>query len=59
MISRSIDPFTEHNVSPLKRAEFTTPPPTARASPNFPMDSNNFAMSAALKENVFKIIASY
>ena len=31
---------------PLKRAEFITPPPTARARPNFPIDSNNFAIAA-------------
>lgn len=31
---------------PLNRAEFTTPPPMARAIPNFPMDSNNLAMTA-------------
>lgn len=31
---------------PLKSAEFTTPPPMARASPNFPMDSNSLAMTA-------------
>lgn len=34
------------NDLPLKRAELTIPPPTARASPNFPIDSNSFAMTA-------------
>lgn len=31
---------------PLKSAEFTIPPPMARARPNFPMDSNSLAMTA-------------
>jgi hypothetical protein len=29
--------------SPLYKAEFTTPPATANARPNFPMDSNTLA----------------
>lgn len=36
--------------SPLNSAEFTTPPPMARASPSFPIDSNNLAMTAIYRQ---------
>ena len=36
------------SASPLYKAEFTTPPATAKARPNLPMDSNTLAAMSPL-----------